>query len=372
MVVVVEEQFFLLIDYCVGLYGLNGQVFYGGFIDYLIYVNLKEKGVNGVQMIYEECEIEYNNVKGVECYECFKVKVKVFFGLIYMMFIGIFYVLIDKLVQDKLLFVMMGYGCIDVVDGLVFLYVFLLVIIYQMQVLVIVKFIKDKNGGNLVGKKIVYFYYDLVYGKEVIIVMEVEVVFNKFMLVQILVVYLGNEQGVQWLKICQEKLDYVVFWGWGVMNQMVLKVVQKVGFLCDKMIGLWWIGFEEDVILVGEVVKGYMVVIWNVFGKQVLVIVDIEKVVYGVKKGNLQDSNKIGIVFYNCGVFVVVLLVEVICKVQEKYGKGKVMNGEQVCWVLENLNIIEVCLKILGVIDLLLEIKMFCDNYEGFGKVKIQ
>ena len=46
--VAAEEQFFPLIDYRVGPYGSNGQAFYGGFIDYLNYVNLKEKGVNGV------------------------------------------------------------------------------------------------------------------------------------------------------------------------------------------------------------------------------------------------------------------------------------------------------------------------------------
>jgi branched-chain amino acid transport system substrate-binding protein len=51
----------------------TGQaVVFGGFIDYLNYVNLKEKGVNGVMMSYEECETEYNNAKGVECYERLK------------------------------------------------------------------------------------------------------------------------------------------------------------------------------------------------------------------------------------------------------------------------------------------------------------
>ena len=37
-------------------------------------LNLKEKGVNGVQSPYEECETEYNNAKGVECYERLKSK----------------------------------------------------------------------------------------------------------------------------------------------------------------------------------------------------------------------------------------------------------------------------------------------------------
>ena len=41
MAVAAEEQFFPLIDYRVGPYGSNGQAFYGGFIDYLNYVNLK-------------------------------------------------------------------------------------------------------------------------------------------------------------------------------------------------------------------------------------------------------------------------------------------------------------------------------------------
>ena len=43
--VAAEEQFFPIPGYRVGPYGANGQSFYGGFIDYLTYVNLKEKGV---------------------------------------------------------------------------------------------------------------------------------------------------------------------------------------------------------------------------------------------------------------------------------------------------------------------------------------
>ena len=48
--VAAEEQFFPIPGYRVGPYGANGQSFYGGFIDYLNYVNLKDKGVNGVQL----------------------------------------------------------------------------------------------------------------------------------------------------------------------------------------------------------------------------------------------------------------------------------------------------------------------------------
>ncbi|HOI51882.1 MAG TPA: ABC transporter substrate-binding protein [Azonexus sp.] len=366
------EQFFPIPSYRVGAYGANGQAFYGGFIDYLNYVNMKDKGVNGVTLTWEECETEYNNAKGVECYERMKGKAAQSAGPIHTMSTGISYALIDKSAQDKLPLAMMGYGRTDAVDGSVFPYAFPLVTTYQMQASAIVKFVKDKLGGSLAGKKIVYLYHDSAYGKEAIVALNAEAGLNKFELVQIPVAHPGNEQGAQWLKIRQEKPDFVIFWGWGVMNQTALKAAQKVGFPRDKMIGSWWTGSEEDVIPAGEAAKGYMAATWNVAGKQVPVIADIEKVVYGAGKGNLQDKGKIGTILYNRGVSAAVLSVEAIRKAQEKYGKGKAMNGTQVAWGLENLDITDARLKALGATNLLPTIKTSCANHEGSGKVKIQ
>jgi branched-chain amino acid transport system substrate-binding protein len=255
--VAAEEQFFPLPGYRVGPYGANGQSFYGGFIDYLTYVNLKEKGVNGVKLTYEECETEYNNAKGVECYERLKSKGQV--GRPDPHDVHRHFLRADRQVgpgqaaagHDGL----RPYRCRR---RLGLPYAFPLVTTYQMQASAIVKFIKDKNGGNLAGKKIVYLYHDSAYGKEAIIAMEAEASLNKFQLVQIPVAHPGNEQGAQWLKIRQEKPDYVVFWGWGVMNQTALKAAQKVGFPRDKMIGSWWAGSEEDTVPAGDAAKGYM------------------------------------------------------------------------------------------------------------------
>ncbi|MFV5213431.1 ABC transporter substrate-binding protein [Azonexus caeni] len=366
------EQFFPIPSYRVGAYGANGQAFYGGFIDYLNYVNMKDKGVNGVTLTWEECETEYNNAKGVECYERMKGKAAQSAGPIHTMSTGISYALIDKSAQDKLPLAMMGYGRTDAVDGSVFPYAFPLVTTYQMQASAIVKFVKDKLGGSLAGKKIVYLYHDSAYGKEAIVALNAEAGLNKFELVQIPVAHPGNEQGAQWLKIRQEKPDFVIFWGWGVMNQTALKAAQKVGFPRDKMIGSWWTGSEEDVIPAGEAAKGYMAATWNVAGKQVPVIADIEKVVYGAGKGNLQDKGKIGTILYNRGVSAAVLSVEAIRKAQDKFGKGKAMNGTQVAWGLENLDITDARLKALGATNLLPTIKTSCSNHEGSGKVKIQ
>ena len=371
-VLAAEEQFFPITSYRVGPYGANGQSFFGGFVDYLNYVNLKENGVNGVKIVWEECETEYNNAKGIECYERMKDKAKISSGPIHPMSTGISYALIDKTAADKIPMAMVGYGRTDAVDGSVFPYAFPLVTTYQMQASAIIRFIKEKEKGSLEGKKIVFLYHDSAYGKEPIVALQEESKLNKFELTVIPVAHPGNEQGAQWLKIRQENPDYVIFWGWGVMNQTAIKAAQKVGFPRDKMIGSWWAGSEEDTVPAGDAAKGYMSATWNVAGKDVPLIADIEKVVYGAGQGNLGDTAKIGTILYNRGVSAAVLSVEAVRKAQEKYGKGKAMTGEQVRWGMENLDITDARLKEIGATNLLPEIKTSCVNHEGSGMVKIQ
>lgn len=368
-----NEQFIALPSYRVGPYGANGQAFYGGFVDYLNYVNMKEGGVNGVKLSWEECETEYNNAKGVECYERLKAKNPVTKGTAYnTLATGISYALIEKSAQDKVPLMMVGYGRTDAVDGSVFPYAFPLVTTYQMQMSAIVKFLLAQNKGSLAGKKIVFLYHDSAYGKEPIVALNAEAAINKFSVSQIPVAHPGNEQGAQWLRIRQENPDYVIFWGWGVMNQTALKAAQKVGYAREKMIGSWWAGSEEDTIPAGDAAKGYMSATWNVGGKNVPVIADIVKVVYGAGKGNMQDPAKIGTILHNRGVSVAIATVEAIRGAQAKFGKGKVISGEQMRWALENLNITNARLAQLGATGLLPEIKTSCENHEGSGKVKIQ
>jgi branched-chain amino acid transport system substrate-binding protein len=67
-------QFIGITGYRVGPYGANGAAFFTGFIDYLNLVNERDGGINGVKLSWEECETEYNNAKGLECYERLKTR----------------------------------------------------------------------------------------------------------------------------------------------------------------------------------------------------------------------------------------------------------------------------------------------------------
>jgi branched-chain amino acid transport system substrate-binding protein len=54
----------------------------------------------------------------------------------------------------------------------------------------------------------------------------------------------GQEQGNQWLQIRRERPDYVVMWGWGVMNQVAVQEAINIRFPMENFIGNWWAGAE--------------------------------------------------------------------------------------------------------------------------------
>ena len=64
-----KEQFIPANGYWVGPYAPGGSGFFGGMIDYMQMINTRDGGINGVKLTWEKCETEYNNARGVECYE---------------------------------------------------------------------------------------------------------------------------------------------------------------------------------------------------------------------------------------------------------------------------------------------------------------
>ena len=205
-----QEQFVPLLSYRVGAYASGGSGIFGGYIDYMSYINMKEGGVNGVKLAWEECETEYNNSRGVECYERLKKK-----GggaaLVQPLSTGITYSLIDRVVVDKVPMVTLGYGRTDAADGRVFPWVFPMITTYWSQADAMVKFIAKKEGGDakMKGKKLVHLYHDSAYGKEPIGVFQAYAKKLGYEFTAIAVPHPGNEQSSQWQQIRQIKPDYV-------------------------------------------------------------------------------------------------------------------------------------------------------------------
>ncbi len=368
------EQFVGLPSYRVGPYAAGGSGIFGGWIDYMQMINERDGGINGVKLAWEECETEYNNARGVECYERLKEKGETGNSVFQPLSTGITYSVLDKVAKDQIPLVTMGYGRTDAADGRVFPYVFPLITTYWSQATTMVKYIAGKEGGTdkLKGKKIALLYHDSAYGKESHAVLEKMAERYGYELTKLAVAHPGNEQQSQWLQIRQLRPDWVILWGWGVMNPTALKSAAKTGFSREKMLGVWWSGAEEDTVPAGSAAKGFTAAGYNVAGSDYPVIKDIETNVYAKGKGNMEDKSRIGSVYYNRGVVHGLITVEAIRKAQEKYGKGKALTGEQVRWGFENLDMDDKRLAELGATGFLPPLKTSCLDHEGSGKVKYQ
>jgi branched-chain amino acid transport system substrate-binding protein len=367
-----NEQFVPANFYWVGPYAPGGSGISGGMLDYFKMLNDRDGGVNGVKFTWTKCETEYNNARGVECYERSKKSGPTGATLVHPLSTGITYSLIDKGTADKIPIVSIGYGRADAAYGRVFPYVFPLITTYWDQAAVMVRYIGEKEGGfeKLKGRKIALLHHDSAYGKEPIPVLTDLAAKYGYELTTIPVPHPGNEQQSQWLQIRQLRPDWVILWGWGVMNPVALKTAAKVGYPRAKMVGVWWSGAEEDVIPAGSAAKGYVAAGFNVSGDEYPVIRQIQKHVYADDEGEMEDRSRVGSIYYNRGVVFGIITAEAVRVAQEKFGKGKPVTGEQVQWALEHLNIDARRLRQLGASGFMPRLETSCANHEGSGVVR--
>ena len=368
-----DEQFIPITIYRIGPYAAGGTGNMGGYMDYMEMLNKRDGGINGVKLVWEECETEYKNDRGVECYERLKNKGPTGAAMFNPLSTGIAYAIIERATTDKIPVVTIGYGRVDASDGRVFPYVFPLITNYWSQSTSIIKFIGARAGGmdKLKGKKIVHLYHGSAYGKEPIPILDLQAKRYGFEVKHMEVTPPGTEQQSQWLEIRQYKPDWVTMTGWGAMNAVAIKTAAKVGYPVDHIVGNWWAGAEEDVIPAGDTAKGYISANFHPNGTDFPVIKDIQKYVYAGGKGNMEDPKRIGTVYYNRGVIHGILNTEAIRIAQGKFGK-KPLTGEQVRWGFENLKLDQARLKQLGALNLLQPMKLSCLDHEGGGAVKFQ
>lgn len=369
------EEYFPLQSYRVGPYAAGGSGFFGGFIDYLQLINARDGGVNGVKLVWKECETEYVVEKGVECYERLKNSGPdgAPAAATNPLSVGIAYATLDRSTADKIPLVTINHGRTDSTDGAVFPYVFPLQLNPYSEVSAIINYIGQRSGGlaNLKGKKIVVLYHGSPYGRETIPVVNLLAKQYGFDVTQIEVPHPGNEQGSQWLKIHEINPDWVILRGWGVMNPVALKTAQKVGYPADHIIGNIWSNSEEDVRPAGDAAKGYISITTHPSGTGYPVLQAIDQYVIKPGNGNLKDPARFGTVYYNLGVVNGILNVEALRVAQRRFG-NKPLTGEQVRWGFEHLDLDDARLKQLGALGLVQPLKLSCADHEGGGAVRFQ
>lgn len=358
-----KEQFFPLLVYRTGPYAPNGTPWANGKQDYIKMINARDGGINGVKITFEECETGYATDKGVECYERLKGKGASLFDP---QATGITFALTDKVPNDKVPLITLGYGLSASQDGNVFKWNFPLMGSYWTAADILIQHLGKQNGGldKLRGKKIALVYHDSPFGKEPMPLLDERSKMHGFELVKIPVTAPGVEQKSAWLQVRQQRPDYVLLWGWGVMNSTALKEAQATGYPRDKMYGVWWAGAEPDVKDVGDGAKGYNALNLNTSGQSPKVIQDILKFVHDKGQGT-GPKDEVGSVLYTRGVIIQALGIEAVRRAQERFGKGKVMTGEQVRWGLENLALDAKALDRLGLTGVIRPVSTSCADHMG-------
>src|SRR6187402_30030 len=115
-----NEQFIPGLVYRTGAYAPNGIPFADGAADYVAMLNARDGGINGVKLLFEECETGYATDRGVECYERLKGKGPTGASSFSPLSTGITFALTEKARADKIPIITMGYGRSESTDGSVF------------------------------------------------------------------------------------------------------------------------------------------------------------------------------------------------------------------------------------------------------------
>ncbi len=366
-----KEQFFPVLVYRTGAYAPNGVPWANGFVDYLKLTNARG-GINGVKISFEECETGYATDRGVECYERLKGKnggATMFQPLS----TGITFALTEKVPTDKIPLITAGYGRSESQDGGIFKWNFPLAGTYWVAADVLIQHIAKKEGGldKLKGKKIALVYHDSPFGKEPIPLLQKRAAMHGFELSLLPVTHPGVEQKSTWLQIRQNRPDYVLNWGWGVMNSTLVKEAQATGYPRDKIYGVWWAGAEPDVKDIGEGAKGYNAVTMQHGAEPNSDLVKEVLAKVHAKNEGTGPKDEVGSVLYIRGAMSAMLAVEGVRAAQEKYGKGKVMTGSQVRWGLENLNLTQAKLDGLGFKGVMRPISTSCQDHMGAAWARV-
>ncbi|CTQ33487.1 ABC transporter substrate-binding protein [Jannaschia rubra] len=355
------------LSYRTGPYAAGGIPFSDGYQDYFTLLNERDGGIGGEPIRLIECETGYNTEKGVECYESTKGEG----ALVYQpLSTGITYQLIPKTAADGIPLHTMGYGRTSASNGEVFNNVFNYPANYWDAASVAINHLLEQNGGSLEGKTIALLYHNSAYGKEPIRTLEELSEKHGFTLTTLAVEPPGQEQKSQWLQIRRERPDYVIMWGWGVMNQAAIQEAANVRYPMDQFIGNWWAGAEHDVAPAGAAADGYLSLNMNTINPEAPIFDEIRTNVIDKGKG-AGDGSNVGNVLYTRGMYAAMLAAEAIAKAQEIHGVTEI-TAAQMRDGMEALEMTNARMEELGAPEIGPEFSISCQNHGGSGEGLVQ
>ena len=341
-----------------------------GYIAYVTLLNARDGGINGVKLVWEECETVYDVPRGIECYERLKAKGPTGAAVVHPRGTPMTYALTERATHDKIPLLTVGFGRADSSDGRVFPYVFTPPTNYWSQNTAKIRFIGQQVGGmaQLKGLKIAHVYHDSDFGQETLPILDKQAAQYGFAVQHLPVQPPGLDQKETWRRVKAAQPEWVILRSAGVMTMAALKEAAQVGFPRDKIVGPSPSCAEQEMVRAGEAARGYICATWHAAGRDFPLIQEILHYVYARGKGPGPEGD-VGTMRWNLGVLDGVLTTEAIRRAMREFG-NRPLTGAQVQWGLENLALTPAYLKELGAEGLLPPLTLSCRDHEGGGSVK--
>jgi branched-chain amino acid transport system substrate-binding protein len=345
-----------------------------GYIDYLTLLNVRDGGINGVTLVWEECETVGDVSRGIECYERLKAKGPTGAAAVLPPGPTIGYALTERATHDQIPLITLGGGVrADTSDGRVFPYVFNSPINPWSQNTARIRFLGQRAGGmdQLKGRKIANVYQDTEATWATPSMLDQQAAHYGFTVQHLAVQPPGLDQKATWLRVKVAQPDWVILGvGGGVALSTALKEAAQIGFPRDKMVKPSTPCAEPEMVRAGEAAIGFICATWYGTGRHFPLIQDILTSVYARGKGAGPESD-VGTESWIRGVLRGLLITEALRTAMRHFG-NQPLTGAQVQWGLEHLTLTAAYLKELGAEGLFPPLTLSCRDHEGGGSVKFQ
>src|SRR5262249_12726259 len=198
---------------------------------YLTLLNERDGGINGVQLVWEECETVYDVERGVECYERLKGKGPTGAAAVNPGGTPLTYALLERATHDPIPLLTSGFGRSDTSDGRVFPYVFTVPSSYWSQNTAKIRFLGQRVGGmeHLKGLKIVHVYIDSDFGKETLSILDIQAAQYGFVVQHLAVQPPGLDQKETWRRVKAAQPDGVALPSAGLIPLTPLEDAAQLG-----------------------------------------------------------------------------------------------------------------------------------------------
>ncbi len=341
-----------------------------GFIDYVTLLNERDGGINGVPLVWEECETVYDVPRGIECYERLKAKGAAVFPLAET---PLAHALTERARHDQIPLILLGGGRADAADGRVFPYVFNPPVTWWSLNTAKIRFLGQRVGGleQLKGRKIAHVYRDDAYGRETLPMLDTR-----------------RPSTALWCSTwrCHRRGSTRRRPGYGskspnptgsscapsgIETTTALKEAAQVGFLRDKIVGPHPTCTEQNMIPAGEAAIGFICASLHGTGRvtspssRTSSPTSMPGARGLVQKG--MSARRVG----SGACCKALLTAEGLRTAMRQFGHQP-LTGAQVQWGFEHLTLTAARLKELGAEGLLPPLTLSCRDHEGGGGVKFQ